>query len=536
MQAKQLTLTLLLQRAESLFYYKTVASRNAKGEISYLDYGQLTQRVRKLITALNSFGIPKTARVASFCFNHSSHLELYFALGCSGRILHTLNIRSSAKDLVFIIRQAEDEIFFVDKSLLDVFVDVLDLAGVGKKIVVIDDVGDTKVDESQFLKYENLILSSDPAEFEEIDENLYCSMCYTSGTTGVPKGVLYSHRSSVLHAMSLMTKDSFAIGESDVIMPVVPMFHVNAWGLPYAAVFSGAKLVLPGPYPNGYDLINLIESQQVTLAAGVPSVWVDILEKITDDKTLSSLRMIVSGGSNLANSLFENYKQRFGVNILQAWGMTETYPTISIWNPNIAKRLDSGISHGIPVAGMNVRIADLDTGEVLSNDAISKGELQVEGLWTMDGYYKDDNQESFTKDGWLRSGDIATIDEFGSIKIEDRIKDLIKSGGEWISSIEIENALLSHSEITQAAVIGYPHEKWGERPLACVVSTNPALDEQAIEDFIEDKLPRYYNPILIVIVKDIPKTSVGKIDKRALRRGFSQDNMGRIIISTDRLE
>lgn len=525
MQAKQLTLTLILQRAESLFSYKTIASRNTNGEICYLSYGQLAQRIRKLVTVLNSFGLSKRARIATFCFNHSSHLELYFAVGCSGRILHTLNIRSSISDLAYIVTQAQDELFFVDRSLLATFIDVLDLAGVEKRIVIIDDMIDSQVNEDKFLKYENLISSSNPSGIEEIDENLHCSMCYTSGTTGRPKGVLYSHRSSVLHAMSLMAKDSFAVSESDVIMPIVPMFHVNAWGLPYAAVFSGAELVLPGTRPNSYDLINLIQSRKVTLSAGVPSVWIDILGKITDKQSLSSLRLIVSGGSNVTNSLFQSYKQKFSLDILQAWGMTETYPTISIWNPNIAQRIDSGISQGIPVAGMNARIADLVTGQVLPNDGISKGELQVEGLWIMDGYYKDDSQESFTKDKWLRSGDIATIDEFGCINIEDRVKDLIKSGGEWISSVVIENTLLSHDQITEAAVIGYPHQKWGERPLACVISSNPNLDEQAIRDFIQDKLPRYYNPVFIVLVKDIPKTSVGKIDKRALRKLFSQYNL-----------
>lgn len=524
MQAKQLTLALILERAESLFNYKTVSSRNANGEISYFNYGQLAQRVRRLITALNSFGLSKRARIATFCFNHSSHLELYFAVGCAGRILHTLNIRSSASDLAYIIRQAEDEIFFVDRSLLAYFIKVLDLAGVEKNIVVIDDASDQAIDEEKFFKYEIMIESNVPAELKELDENLNCAMCYTSGTTGKPKGVLYSHRSTVLHAMSLMTKDSFAIGESDVVMPVVPMFHVNAWGLPYASVFAGAALVLPGIRPNSFDLINLIESEKVSLGAGVPSVWVDVLDK-AQDHSLSSLRLIVSGGSAVPWSLFQNYKQKFDLDILQAWGMTETYPTISIWNPSVVKKLDSGINQGIPVAGMSTRIVNLDTGEILPNDGKSKGELQVEGLWVMDGYYKDDNKDSFTQDRWLHTGDIATIDEFGSIDIVDRVKDLIKSGGEWISSIAVENALLSHVDVDQAAVVGFPHRRWGERPLACVVSNNPALGEQAIKDFLEDKLPKYYNPIFVVFVREIPKTTVGKIDKRALRERFSQYNL-----------
>jgi fatty-acyl-CoA synthase len=530
MSPYQLTLPHLFDRAERLFAGKRIATAT-RGGIERTTYGEWAERTRRLAGALDALEISADGRVGTFAWNTARHLELYFAAPCSGRVLHTLNIRLFPDDITYVADHAEDEVVFADRSLLKLLWPLVDGFKTVKHVVVMDDGDDCEIpDDPRILDYEELIAAAEPvAEFRIEDENQAAAMCYTSGTTGNPKGVVYSHRSVVLHSIGTMLVDSVAVCEADVVLPVVPMFPANAWGLCQAAVAAGAQLAFPGPDLSPRAIADLMEGEKVTLAAGVPTIWMGVLNEL-DGRDVSSLNRILCGGSAVPRSLSEAYREKIGMPILQAWGMTETSPLASVCRVKSTLRdrpeeelADLRATQGVAVPLMNLRIVDPGTDEVLPWDGEARGELQAAGPWVAAGYYNDDRSpDSFTEDGWLRTGDVATISPDGYVKLVDRTKDLVKSGGEWISSVELENAIMGHPKVAEAAVIGIPDERWSERPLACVVPADGeeiGLDE--LKAFLADRVPKWWIPDDIEIIDEVPKTSVGKFSKKTLRERFA---------------
>jgi fatty-acyl-CoA synthase len=530
MQSYPLTLTHVFRRAERLFPEKEIATVQGDG-IVRITYGEWAERTRRLAGVLDAMEISADARVGTFAWNTARHLELYFAAPCSGRVLHTLNVRLFPDDVVYIADHAEDEIVFVDRSLLKVFWPLVDRFETVKHVVVMDDGSGNEVpDDPRVHDYEDLLSAAEPVDFPLIeDENQAAAMCYTSGTTGHPKGVVYSHRSTVLHSMGSLVADAAGVSERDTIMPVVPMFHANAWGLCQAAVMAGSSLAMPGANMQPKALAELMESEKVTLAAGVPTIWMAVLPEL-EGRDLSSLREILCGGSAVPKSLSEAYREKVGLPILQAWGMTETSPvaTTGRVKSTLLDRSDEELAdlraaQGLAIPLVDLRIVEPGTDDELPWDGQARGELQARGPWIAAGYYNDDrSSDSFTEDGWLRTGDVATISPNGYVRLVDRTKDLVKSGGEWISSVELENAIMAHPKVAEAAVIGIPDEKWSERPLACVV---PEGDEEITLDelkaFLAERVPKWWIPNDLEIIEEVPKTSVGKFSKKTLREQFA---------------
>ena len=531
MQDGPLVLTNLFDRAEKLFPAKEIITATAAGS-ERETYGEWAERTRRLGGVLDDLGISADGRVATFAWNSARHLELYFAAPCSGRVLHTLNIRLFPEQITYIVNHAEDEVIFVDKSLLGLLWPLVDTFTTVRHIVVMDDgKGELPADSGGRLlhDYEALLASASPVEWNVTDENQAASMCYTSGTTGNPKGVVYSHRSTWLHTMAAMMSDGLGASERDTILPVVPMFHANAWGLAHVGVASGANLVMPGPDLSPKAIVNLIEAERVTIAAGVPTIWMGVLNEI-DGRDVTSLRSIPCGGSAVPKHLSEAYREKIGIPILQAWGMTETSPLASaakvkstMLSLSEDEQADYRASIGLPAFGVQARIADQETGEELAWDGETSGELQVAGPWIAKEYYNDSRSpESFTADGWLKTGDVATIDSEGFMHIVDRTKDVVKSGGEWISSVELENEIMAHPSIAEAAVIGVKHPKWSERPLACVVvKPGETLTREDVLAFLDGRVAKWWLPDDVVFIDEVPKTSVGKFSKRDLREQFA---------------
>ena len=523
-----LTLTHAFERAERLFAEKTVTTASPAGR-ERITYGDWAERTRRLGGALDAMGLAEDARVGTFAWNTARHLELYFAAPCTGRVLHTLNIRLFPEQIVYIANHAADEAIFVDRSLLGLLWPLVEQLETVRHFVVMDDGADADIPaDDRVVDYEELIARAEPAALRVSDEGRAAAMCYTSGTTGNPKGVVYSHRSSLLHAMGTMLVDSLGASEADVILPVVPMFHANAWGLAHSAVMAGASLVLPGSDLSPKAIADLIESERVTLAAGVPTIWNGMLAEL-DGRDMSSLTRIVCGGSAVPRALSEAYRERIGLPLLQAWGMTETSPLGSVCHVKSTLKgctddqlADLRASVGIPVPMVEARIVEPGSEDELPRDGEASGELQVSGPWIAAGYYDDDRSGgSFTADGWLRTGDVATIDEHGYMRLVDRTKDLVKSGGEWISSVELENEIMAHPKVREAAVIGVPDEKWGERPLACVVlDEGEELTPDELREFLADRVARWWIPENVEFIDEVPKTSVGKFSKKDLRERF----------------
>ena len=531
MQDVPLTITHLFDRAERYHAHKEVVTATGGG-VERTTYGAWAERTRRLGGVLDELEISETGRVATFGWNTARHLELYFGAPCTGRVLHTLNIRLFPEQLTYIVNHADDEVIFVDRSLLALLAPLLPTFERLKHLVLMDDgTGDVPDDLAghELLDYEQLLAAADPVEFHVDDEHRAASMCYTSGTTGNPKGVLYSHRSTYLHTMGAMMVDSLGARESDVILPVVPMFHANAWGLAHAAVAAGSKVVMPGPDLSGKALADLIVDERVTVAAGVPTIWMQVLPELAG-RDSSSLRAIPCGGSAVPKALSEAYREQLGLPILQAWGMTETSPIAAVCHLDVDQaslpldeQADLRTTVGRINFGVEMRVVDPDSLEPVPWDAESSGELQCRGSWIAASYYHDERAgDSFTADGWLRTGDVASVDERGRIRLVDRTKDLIKSGGEWISSVELENELMAHPQIAEAAVIGLPHERWGERPLACVVPAPGAeLSKDDVMAHLTDKVAKWQLPQDVVFIDEVPKTSVGKFSKKTLRDRFA---------------
>ena len=531
MQDFPLTIPHLFGRAEKLFPRKEIVTALPTGR-ERITYGDWCERTRRLGGVLDQLDISADGRVATFSWNTSRHLELYFAAPCTGRVLHTLNLRLFPEQVTYIVNHAEDEVIFVDKTVAGLLWPLLDTFETVRHIVVIDDGGpfDTSapVAGKEVHDYEALLAAASPVEWHVSDENQAASMCYTSGTTGNPKGVVYSHRSTVLHTMAAMFADGVGVRETDRILPVVPMFHANAWGLAHAAVAAGSDLVMPGPDLSPASLAALIEEERVTVAAGVPTIWMGVLPAL-EGRDTSALRIIPCGGSAVPKVLSEGFRQQVGLPIFQAWGMTETSPVATVGTITSAyaglsedELADIRAMQGVPLLGVELRVIAQETGEEVPWDGESRGELQAAGPWIAKTYYNDErSSESFTDDGWLRTGDVATVNPEGYIRLVDRTKDVVKSGGEWISSVELENEIMANPKVAEAAVIGVSHPKWQERPLACVVvKPGEELTKEELLGFLDGRVAKWWMPDDVVFIDEVPKTSVGKFSKKDLRDRF----------------
>jgi fatty-acyl-CoA synthase len=534
MQDVPLTLDRIFDRAETIFPTKRLATATPNG-MERTTYGEWAARTRRLGGVLDALCISADGRVATFAWNSARHLELYFAAPCTGRVLHTLNIRLFAEQLVYIVNHAEDEVIFTDRSLVPLLWPLIDECPTVRHVVVMDDMAGRPdppaiPDDPRLSDYEELLAAASPHPFGVVaDEHRAASMCYTSGTTGDPKGVVYSHRSVLLHSMAAALSDVLGIREADVILPVVPMFHANAWGLCQAAVMAGAEVTFPGADLSPEAICRLILDEGVTVAAGVPTIWMGARSLLAGQP--HSLRTIICGGSAVPKALSEAYREEVGLPILQAWGMTETSPIATVCGVRSERAAaesedelaDLRARQGLPTPLVDLRIAEPETGEPLPWDDRTSGELQVRGPWIAASYYNDDRgAASFTEDGWLRTGDVGVMSPDGYVRLVDRTKDLIKSGGEWISSVELENHLMAHPAVAEAAVIAVPSERWMERPMACVVvKPGSTLNAEEVIEWLQPRVAKWWLPEMVEFIDEVPKTSVGKFSKKDLRDKFA---------------
>ncbi|SCX08128.1 long-chain fatty acid--CoA ligase [Mycolicibacterium fluoranthenivorans] len=495
---------------------------DAEGTVARSTYGEVVRRADKLANALQSLGVGKGDRVATFAWNTQQHLEIYLAVPCMGAVLHTLNIRLTDDQLIYIINHARDRVIIVDETLLAQIERILPSIGGVEHFIVIGDHTRGAALPRPFAYEAFIATEPDHFDYPEIDGRAAASLCYTSGTTGNPKGVLYGHRSTVLHAMAECLTDTLDVRSADRVLPVVPMFHANAWGLPYTCGMLGAALIMPGRFLHADALVRLIAAEHVTFAAAVPTIWNDVLRTSADaPESLGSLRRVTCGGAAVPQALMQRFEDTFGTALIQGFGMTETSPLVAIAEapPGVTGaefwRYRAKTGRISPL--VEARIVDVD-GHELPWDGEHPGELELAGPWIASGYYLDEASEEKFRQGWLRTGDVATIDALGYIQITDRVKDVIKSGGEWISSIEMENALMSHPQVIEAAVIAKPDERWDERPLPCVVvGTGGDATPQALNAHIQASFARWQLPDEYAYISEVPKTSVGKFDKKVLR-------------------
>jgi len=527
-----LTLTHLLERGKTFFSRREIVSRSPEGALTRYTYADYYARACQLASALRRLGVGPGERVATLGWNGRRHLEAYYAVPCLGAVLHTLNPRLHPSELSYIANHAGDKVLLVDRSLLPLAASFRKEVRSLEKVIVMPDDGPYSGDD---LEYETLI-SREPPHFEwpALDERSAALMCYTSGTTGLPKGVLYSHRSTVLHSMMLSMVDTKAIGEKDTILAVVPMFHANGWGWLHAAIGVGAKVVLPGPDLSSTSLLDLLSGERVTFTGGVPTVWLGVLASLDEHPgrwDLSALRSIVVGGAAAPPAMIDGFARRHGVHICHSWGMTETNPVATIGRLKEGlddeRALERRSKQGYPVPFLEQRHAD-DEGKVLPWDGRSMGELQVRGAWVVASYFESpEGADKFTKDGWFRTGDVVTIDPEGYIHITDRAKDVIKSGGEWISTQALESELMSHPSVLEAAVFAARHAKWGERPLAAVVlKPGQAATKAELEHHLAGKFAKWWMPDDYVFIDQIPRTSTGKFKKLELRERFGRHLIG----------
>ncbi len=524
MQNFPLTITAILRHAVDVHGDRTVTTATGGG-YRHCTYRDLGGEVAQLANALRGLGVTGDQRVATFMWNNQEHLATYLAAPAMGAVLHTLNIRLFAEQTVFVANEAEDQLVLVDTSLAKLLAPVLAELKTVHTVIAVGDDDTTPLSDSgkTVLRYAELISGESPEfDWPRIDENSAAAMCYTSGTTGSPKGVVYSHRSTYLHTMATCTANGIGIGQSDCVLPVVPMFHANAWGLPYAALMAGADLVMPDRHLDARSLVNMIEKLRPTVAGAVPTIWNDLMRYLerNDGHDLSSLRLVACGGSAVPVSLMRTFEDQHRVQIRQLWGMTETSPTATMaWPPPGSSEDEHWAlraTQGRPICGVETRIVD-DEGKVLPNDGEAVGELEVCGPWITGSYYQVEDESKF-QSGWLRTGDVGRIDPRGFITLTDRAKDVIKSGGEWISSVELENCLIAHPEVVEAAVVGVPDERWQERPLAVVVLKEGAsTDAGDLRNYLADKVVRWWLPERWTFVEEIPRTSVGKYDKKTIR-------------------
>ncbi len=525
-----LTLPAILRRTETLYGEQEIVTRQSDKSLHRYTYADFIERTKRLAVALKKLGIEQSDRVATLCWNNYQHLECYFGIPCAGAVLHTLNLRLPPEDLAYIVEHADDRILIADESLLPLLESFRDKVHLERVIVV----GEAP---EGMTSYEELLAEADPADFEwpELDEKLAAAMCYTSGTTGRPKGVLYTHRSLALHSMAALAADTVALSASDAVLPVVPMFHANAWGVPFSAALTGAKQVLPGPHLDPKSLLELAEAERVTLAAGVPTIWLGVLQELDREPgayDLSAMRATLVGGSAVPEAMIRSFWERHGILVQQGWGMTETAPLATV--AHLKGRLRDASDdeqyryrarQGYVTPFTEVRIVS-EEGEA-PWDGETMGELEIRGAWIASAYYsppggEPEGEDKFSEDGWLRTGDIATIDPQGYVEIRDRTKDLIKSGGEWISSVALENELMAHPSVAEAAVIAVFHPRWQERPLAvAVLKEGESVAAEDLISHLSNNFPKWSLPDAVEFVSEIPRTSTGKFKKLALREQFA---------------
>jgi fatty-acyl-CoA synthase len=523
----QLTLDVIFRRAASLYSSAEIVSRMPDKSIARITYGDFDRRTRKLASALLALGLKKHDRVATLMWNHNAHLEAYFGIPLAGGVLHTLNLRLHPDEISYIAAHANDRFVIVDDVLLPLFMKCPH-AQYFEKVIVVPNTG--KEVPSQYIDYEKMIAAADEnVALPELREEDPASMCYTSGTTGKPKGVVYSHRTTCLHSLGASLADTLAVSRNDTVVAVVPMFHASAWGLPFACTMIGCKQVYPGPHLDAESLLDLFEREQVTLAAGVPTIWLGILDALEKNpgrwKLRDGIRMVV-GGSAAPEGMIRAM-DKHGLRVIHAWGMTETSPlgTVSHAPPDVTnedERYAYRAKQGIPSPFVEVRAVGED-GKEVARDGKTPGELQVRGSWVAASYHElpEETEARWTKDGWFKTGDVVTLDSHGYLKITDRTKDLIKSGGEWISSVDLENMLMGHAGVKEAAVVAVPHPKWAERPLAVVVKKdNATVTEDELRSYLATKVAKWAVPDAYVFVDAIPRTSAGKFLKSELRERY----------------
>jgi fatty-acyl-CoA synthase len=526
MQDYPLTIQHVLWRVERLFGKKEIVTVREQGYHRYT-YADFAKRTHKLAHALEKLGVKAGDRVATLAWNNYRHLEAYYAIPCMGAVLHTLNLRLFPEQLAFVINDADDKIIIVDKTLIPILNRVAGKIPGVEKIIVFNDGGPLPPhDLGEMIDYEELIAGeSETYPWPTLDENSAAAMCYTSGTTGNPKGVVYSHRSQFLHTMGVMQKGSLNVGETDAILPVVPMFHANSWGIPYAAGMAGCKLLFPDRFMgDAKTLVDLAKNESATILAGVPTIWIGLLRYLEQTgERLPNVHTVVCGGSAIPHALMAGM-DKIGLRMLHAWGMTETSPVGTVaelrsWQTE-GDLLELRLKQGPPMPGVEIRITDLESGAELPWDGEAFGEIQIRGPWIASGYHNDADTGKITDDGWFRTGDVATMDQDGFMQIVDRTKDVIKSGGEWISSVELEDAVMRHPKVQEAAVIALPHPRWAERPVAFVVPKpehQGQVTQEEILEFLGDKVAKWWLPDEVRFIGEIPKTSVGKFDKKVLR-------------------
>ena len=491
-------------------------------------FAEVGTRVERLAGALSALGVGPGDRVGTFSFNHQEHVEAYLAVPSMGAVLHTLNVRLFPEQLKYVIEHAGDKVILCDAAIAGLLARVVGDCPSVEHIVVIGDGDSSALGDT--LAYDDLLSSASPGfAWPDVDEHSAAAMCYTSGTTGNPKGVTYSHRSTYLHSLASTSASALGINSADRILVVVPQFHANAWGIPYAAWLAGADLIMPRQFLQAEPLVKIIETERPTFAGAVPTIWNDVLRFAeAHDSDLSSFRAIVCGGSAVPLSLMQRFEERYGVPVIQAWGMTETSPLGAVALPPKWAGEDDRWGYrqkaGRVVFGIEARVVD-GAGNVAPRDGVSVGEFEVRGPWVTASYNGDETPERF-HDGWLRTGDVGTIDDDGYLTITDRTKDVIKTGGEWISSVELENALMGHPAVFEAAVVAIPDERWDERPLACVVlKADEHVTPEALASFLADKVARWWVPERWAFVDEVPKTSVGKFDKKLLRAEFAKGDL-----------
>jgi fatty-acyl-CoA synthase len=525
-----LTVRHIFEHGRTTYADSEVVTNEADG-VRRITFGALADRAEQLAAGLRRLGVEPGDRVATFAWNTQEHQEAYFAIPGMGAVMHTINIRLSTEQIRFIIGHAEDSVILADASLAPVLAPVLAAGGDDLKTIrhlIVYGQGD-RSELPEHIDYEELLAAEQPGyPWPEIEETAAAAMCYTSGTTDQPKGVVYSHRSTFLHSLGLCSGEALGLSQHDRLLPVVPMFHGNAWGMPYAAWLVGADLLLPNRFTQAEPLARFIAQERATLATAVPTVWYDVLGLDPAAVDLSSLRMILAGGAAVPRRLIETYEQRFGVCVVQGWGLTETSPVASLAHPPkhvpADRAMDYRATAGRAVGGVEAQVVD-DAGKVLPRDGQSTGEIEVRGPWVTGAYYRDPASAKF-RDGWLRTGDVGRIDAKGYITISDRAKDVVKSGGEWISTLELEAAILTHPAVHEAAVIAAADDRWGERPLACVVLVpGQSVDAEELRAYLATRVVKWWLPEQWAFVDQVPRTSVGKHDKKLLRARYAEGSL-----------
>ncbi|MFH5800890.1 long-chain-fatty-acid--CoA ligase [Haladaptatus sp. CMAA 1911] len=532
MKDYELTLQVMLERATDLFGHKEIVSELPDGTTHRYTYEDAYDRIGQLANALDDLGVGRGSRVSVMAINHYRHYELYFGPACSGRSIHMTNHMLPDEHLVEIVTEAEDEVLFVDPQLVETVEGVADEFETVEQYVILDDeVPETNLE--PVIAYEDLLAGQDTEyDWPDLDEDDEAGICYTSGTTGLPKGAAYSHRDLYLHSLTHGHVDVFEISENDAVMPVVPMYHVNGWGLPYSATLSGSKLVLPGENTDAEGIARLIDREEVTVTAAVTTVWLDMAQYYdeNEDVELESLDRVLIGGTSPPEWLMEKFDKEIDAPIHQGYGMTEAAPhlvntmtTTEVRELSESERYQQQMKPGISAPGVRIRLRTPD-GESVPHDGESTGEIQARAPWLIDEYYArpEETKTSFTDDGWFKTGDVGVVDKYGYLEVVDRLDDVIKSGGEWISSLELENELMAHDDVEEATVINMEHEKWDERPVAYVVQRSE-ITENKLREHLLDRFPKWWLPDQIVFIESIPKTTTGKFDKKVLRSEFESE-------------